>query len=195
MGMKLVLATANPNKAREIREILEDRVSLIPRPQDVPSPMENGGTLLVNARLKAAAVSCATALPALADDTGFEIEALHGRPGVDAAYFAGPRATSAENCEKAIASLRGFPRPEQRRAWLRTVALMRWPSGEERWHEGACEGIVATAPAGDARFGYDSVFIPVEGDGRTFAELQRYEKHRLSHRRRAFVGLVTQLGI
>jgi len=68
--MKLVLATANPNKAREIREIVQDRVSLIPRPQDVPSPVENGGTLLVNARLKAAAVSCATALPALADDTG-----------------------------------------------------------------------------------------------------------------------------
>jgi XTP/dITP diphosphohydrolase len=191
--MELVLATANTNKVREISEILGEGFKLIPRPDGVPEPIENGESLTANARLKSRAIAEATGLPAVGDDTGFEIDALDGQPGVDGAYFAGPNATHAENCAKVIACLEHVSRASERSARYRTVALVSWPDGEELLHEATCEGTVPPAVTGDGGFGFDSVFVPDEGDGRTFAQMTREEKGRISHRRKAFGGLRQKL--
>jgi XTP/dITP diphosphohydrolase len=192
---RFVLATANPDKAAEIIEILGGCVELQPRPAGVAEVDETGVTLEDNARLKAQALVAATGLPAVADDTGLEVEALGGAPGVRSARFAGEDATYAENVAKLLASLAGVP-GRQRRARFRTVALAAWPDGREIAVDGEVEGTIAEAPRGRGGFGYDSVFIPDEGDGRTFAELvdeSPSAKHRLSHRGRAFTALAARL--
>jgi XTP/dITP diphosphohydrolase len=191
-----VLATANPDKAAEIADILGGHVELRPRPVDVAEVEETGATLEDNARLKAQALVVATGLPAVADDTGLEVEALDGAPGVRSARFAGEHATYADNVAKLLHELQGVPGPA-RRARFRTVALAAWPDGREISVDGQVDGTIAEAPRGRGGFGYDSVFIPDEGDGRTFAELvdeSPSAKHRLSHRGRAFSALAATLG-
>jgi len=190
-----VLATANPDKAAEITEILGDGVVLRPRPAEVAEVDETGETLEDNARLKAEALVAATGLPAVADDTGLEVEALGGAPGVRSARFAGEHATYADNVGKLLEELGGVAGPA-RRAVFRTVALAAWPDGREIAVDGQVAGTIADAPRGHGGFGYDSVFVPDEGDGRTFAELvdeSPSAKHRLSHRGRAFVALAARL--
>jgi XTP/dITP diphosphohydrolase len=190
-----VLATANPDKAAEITAILGDAVDLSPRPASVPDVDETGATLEANARLKARAVVAATGLPAVADDTGLEVEGLGGAPGVYSSRFAGPRATYADNVAKLLAELEGAS-GRDRRARFRTVALAAWPDGREIVVEGRVEGAIADSPRGRGGFGYDPVFVPDEGDGRTFAELadeSPQAKHRLSHRGRAFAALAARL--
>ena len=183
--MKLVLASANPDKVREIRELLAG-LDVEPRPEDLPDVDETGETLEDNARLKAVAVMEATGLPAVADDTGLEVVALGGAPGVRTARFAGEKATYADNVAKMLDVLTGV---EDRRARFRTVALARFPDGREVLAEGAVDGVIADEPRGSEGFGYDPLFVPVEGDGRTFAEMTADEKHELSHRGRAFRAL------
>ena len=124
-----VLATANPDKAREIGEILGPDVALVPRPDSVPDVEETGATLLDNARLKARVLVAATGRPAIADDTGLEVDALDGAPGVRSARYAGEGATYAANVAKLLDALAavGARQPEQRRARFRTVALAAWP--------------------------------------------------------------------
>jgi XTP/dITP diphosphohydrolase len=187
---EVVLASANPDKAREIREILAESVelTLCPRPEGVPEVEETGETLLENARLKAAALAEATGTAAVADDTGLEVEALDGAPGVRSARFSGEHATYASNVALLLASLDGVP-AARRAARFRTVALLRFPGGAEVWSEGVVDGRIAEASRGDQGFGYDPVFVPDEGDGRTFAEMSAEEKHALSHRGRAFRAL------
>jgi XTP/dITP diphosphohydrolase len=180
--MRLVLASANPDKAREIAEILADH-QLEPRPAGVPDVEETGATLEENARLKAVALVEATGTAAVADDTGLEVSALDGAPGVYSARYAGEGATYADNVAKLVAALDGAA---DRRARFRTVALARFPDGSEVVAEGVVEGTIIDAPRGDAGFGYDPVFVPDEGDGRTFAEMTPEEKHAVSHRGRAF---------
>jgi XTP/dITP diphosphohydrolase len=148
--------------------------------------------LLENARLKAAAIAAATGEAAVADDTGLLVDALDGAPGVWSARFAGEGATYADNVAKLLNQLDGVG-PERRTARFETVALVRWPDGREVASTGAVEGLIATAPRGDGGFGYDPVFVPREGDGRTFAELRPEEKHALSHRGRAFRALAAEL--
>jgi len=129
VSLVLVLASANPDKAAEIRAILREvlpEVELHPRPSGVDEVEEDGDTLEDNARLKAVAISAATGMAAVADDTGLEVAALGGAPGVSTARFAGPRATYADNVAKLLAVLDGV---EDRRARFRTVALVRWPDG------------------------------------------------------------------
>jgi XTP/dITP diphosphohydrolase len=186
-----VLATANPDKAREIHQILGPAVPLIPRPLSVADVEETGATLLDNARLKARALVAATGSPAVADDTGLEVDALDGAPGVMSARYAGEGATYADNVAKLLGQLAaaGAGRSEQRRGRFRTVALAAWPDGRELAAEGVVEGVIADAPRGAEGFGYDPVFIAAEGDGRTFAEMSSEEKHHLSHRGRAFRAL------
>lgn len=191
-----VLASANPDKAREITEILAPEVALSPRPADVPDVEETGQTLLDNARLKARAIAEASGQPAIADDTGLEVAALGGAPGVRSARFAGEDASYADNVAKLLEALRG-KEGEARRARFRTVAIAMWPDGREVVAEGAVNGTIAESPRGDGGFGYDPVFVPDEGDGRTFAEMVADDpssKHRLSHRGRAFRGLAVALG-
>ena len=193
--MRLVLASANPDKAAEIAAILSAAVpglDLVPRPADLPDVDETGVTLLENARLKAEAIATATGEPAVADDTGLLVDALDGAPGVYSARFAGVGATYADNVAKLLEELDGVE-PERRTARFETVALVRWPDGREVSATGAVDGVIATGARGTAGFGYDPIFVALEADGRTFAELSPEEKHALSHRGRAFRALAAQL--
>jgi XTP/dITP diphosphohydrolase len=194
--LELVLATANPDKAREIGDILGDpaTVHLLPRPAEVEEVEETGETLVDNARLKAVALAAATGRPAVADDTGLEVDALDGAPGVYSARYAGPGATYADNVHRLLEELAALPDGGgDRRARFKTVALVAFPDGQEIWSEGVVEGSIASESRGDEGFGYDPVFVPDEGGGRTFSEMASEEKHALSHRGRAFRGLAVLL--
>jgi XTP/dITP diphosphohydrolase len=188
---RFVLATANEDKAREIRDILGPSADLLPRPATVPDVEETGETLLDNARLKAWALVTATGEAAIADDTGLEVEALGGAPGVYSSRYAGEGASYAANVAKLVQALSGVK--GSRRARFRTVAVAAWPDGQEVMAEGLVEGVIAGAARGDGGFGYDPVFVPTDGDGRTFAEMDPIEKHQLSHRGRAFRALAGRL--
>ncbi len=193
--MRLVLASANPDKAVEMAEVLGTvglDIELVPRPHDVPDVVEDAPDLEGNARLKARALADATGEAAVADDTGLEVDALDGAPGVYSARFAGERVTYADNVAKLLRLLDGVP-AGRRTARFRTVALARFPDGTEQMGHGVCEGMIAEAPRGAAGFGYDAVFVPVEGDGRTFAEMAPAEKHAVSHRGRSLRALATHL--
>ncbi|HXY93352.1 MAG TPA: RdgB/HAM1 family non-canonical purine NTP pyrophosphatase [Acidimicrobiia bacterium] len=195
--LRLVLATANPDKAREIAEVLGAsglEVDLVPRPRDVVDVEETGVTLEDNARLKAVALCDATGLPAVADDTGLEVDALGGAPGVRSARFAGEDATYADNVAKLLEHLRGVP-AGRRAARFATVAIARFPDGREVAAFGTVDGTIAEVARGAEGFGYDPVFVPDEGDGRTFAEMSPAEKHDLSHRGRAFRTLADGLRV
>ncbi len=187
--MKFVLASANKDKAAEIAAIL-DEFELLPRPNDVPDVEETDDTLEGNARLKAFALVNATGLPAIADDTGLEVDELDGAPGVYSARYAGEHATYADNVRKLYEAMIGA---STRTARFRTVALAGFPDGSEVIGHGVVEGVIAADPRGDAGFGYDPLFIPSGGDGRTFAEMTRAEKQAVSHRGRAFRALAAGL--
>ena len=153
---------------------------------------ESGSTLEANARIKAEALRDALGLLAIADDTGLEVDALDGEPGVRSARFAGEHATDADNKAlllQRLAALDGRPRT----ARFATVALAAGPEGREVAARGVVEGTIATAERGTGGFGYDPLFVPVEGDGRTFAEMASAEKHAISHRGRAFRALAAAL--
>jgi hypothetical protein len=194
-----VLATANPNKAREIREIFaacELGIELVERPPGVGEVEETEDTLLGNARLKARALVQATGMPAIAEDTGIEVEALAGAPGVRSARYAGEPSDEEANVDKVLAELGTRVGPEQRRARFVTVAVAMWPDGRETSAEGTVEGWIAGERRGRGGFGYDPVFVPFESDGRTFGELAEASpeaKNALSHRGRAFRALASGL--
>jgi XTP/dITP diphosphohydrolase len=192
LSLDLVLASANSDKVAEIAAILGDGVDLRPRPPGLADVVEDADTLEGNARLKAVAVCEAAGAGAVADDTGLEVDALGGAPGVHTARFAGEDATSADNVAKVLADLVGVPEGE-RGARFRTVALVRFPDGAEVVAEGVVEGAISTEARGDRGFGYDPVFVPADGDGRTFAEMSADEKHAVSHRGRAFRALAELL--
>jgi len=194
----LVLATANPDKAAEIEailaEVLDDAVELLPRPPGASAVEETGESLEDNARLKAVALVAATAEAAIADDTGLEVAALGGAPGTRTARFAGEDATYADNVAKLLSDLEG---ETDRRARFRTVVVCLFPDGREIIGEGVVDGVILSAPRGQGGFGYDPVFAPEGGGGRSFAEMTPDEKHRLSHRGsalRAFAACLTQPG-
>lgn len=197
--LRLVLATANRDKADEILAILSaelgDAVELLARPGHVAEVEETGETLEENARLKAVALLDATGIASVADDTGLEVEALGGAPGVRSSRYAGEHAGYAENVAKLLDSLAaaGAGRPDERRARFRTVAVVRFPGGREVVADGSVEGTIALEAKGTSGFGYDPVFVPDGGDGRTFAEMSPAEKHARSHRGRAFRALAVGL--
>ena len=193
------LATTNANKAREIREILATAgldVELLDRPDSAAEVEETEATLLGNARLKAASLVRETGMAAIAEDTGIEVEALGGAPGVRSARFAGEPPDEQANVDKVLAELAGRHGPEQRRARFVTVAVAMWPDGTEVSAEGVVDGWIAEQRRGNGGFGYDPVFIPLELDGRTFGEIAEESpdaKHALSHRGRAFRALGEKL--
>lgn len=190
--LRLVCASANPDKAREIAEILGPDVELLPRPADVADVVEDGETLLDNARLKARALCEATGTAAVADDTGLEVDALGGDPGVRSARYAGDDATYADNVAKLLRELA----PHEglaRTARFRTVAVVAFPDGREVVAEGIADGHITGEPRGEGGFGYDPVFVPDDGDGQTFAEMDADAKHAVSHRGRAFRALAERL--
>jgi XTP/dITP diphosphohydrolase len=195
--MRFVLATANPDKAREIHDVVAATrlpIELINRPDDVVPVDEDGETLEDNARLKARSVRDATGEAAIADDTGLEVDALAGAPGVRSARFAGEHAADHDNVALLLERLRGVP-IEGRRARFVTVAVASFPDGRELAAIGTVEGTIAAEPRGRGGFGYDSVFMADTGDGRTFAEMTPDEKHACSHRGQAFRNLAEGLAI
>ena len=189
---QFVAATANPHKLAEIAAILGASVELLPRPSDLGEVVEDGDTLEANARLKATAVCKHTGQPAVADDTGLEVVALGGAPGVRSARFAGEHSDDADNRVRLLAELEEVA---DRSARFRTVAVVVYPDGTEHQADGVIVGTISTAPRGLGGFGYDPLFIPDEGDGRTFAEMSAEEKNAVSHRGRAFRALAAKLGL
>ncbi len=165
---------------------------ILPRPADLGDVVEDADTLEGNARLKARAVGDHTGRPAVADDTGLEVDALDGAPGVHSARYAGPDGDSAANLAKLLAALDGVD-DAARTARFRTVALVAWPDGSETVATGVVEGHIARVPAGDGGFGYDPVFVPVDGGGLSFAEMSDAAKNAISHRGRAFRALAVGL--
>lgn len=191
MSERVILATANQDKVVEIQAILS-AVRLEARPVDVPDVEESGETLDDNARLKAVAIVEATGNAAVADDTGLEVDALDGAPGVRTGRYAGENATYQQNVDKLLAALDAVE-DGRRTARFRTVALLRRPDGSEVRVEGVVEGRIAREPVGGG-WGYDPVFVPLEGDGRSFGEMTADEKNAISHRGRAFRALASELG-
>jgi XTP/dITP diphosphohydrolase len=193
--VKVVLATRNRGKLRELRPLLADLQLELCTIDDVAPDAElreDGVTFVENALAKARQAARATGLPAIADDSGLEVDALDGAPGVYSARYAGPGADDDSNNAKLLEALRGVP-PAQRRARFRCVAVFVDPARAlELVRDGACEGEVLEAPRGQDGFGYDPLFF-VPTVGRTMAELPLEEKNRLSHRAAAFRALAAAL--
>lgn len=194
---RLVLATGNPGKADELRALLEEwgAVEALDL-RSFPSillPDETASSYEGNAVLKARAVAVATALPALADDSGLEVDALGGEPGVRSARWAGPRATDAERIAKLLGALAGVP-AAARGARFRCVVALAWPDGRLETAEGSCDGRIGSLPEGRGGFGFDPVFIAAE-IGRSLGRATPVEKRRISHRGRAMRLLGARLRV
>ncbi len=192
-GAPVVLASANPKKVAELRELLAGHLAVVARPPEVPEVIEDADTFLGNARLKAAALLAATGLAALADDSGLEVEALGGAPGVHSARFAGPDASDDDNVDLLLAELADRAEPAQRRARFRCVIVLQRRDGSELVAEGRADGWIAPARQGTGGFGYDPVFVPDDGDGSSYGEMAPADKHAISHRGRALAALLAQL--
>jgi XTP/dITP diphosphohydrolase len=188
--MQLIFATNNQNKAAEIRAVLPPSFSVLTLKEagitiDIPEPYD---TLEQNAATKAQTIFRLTGLDCFSEDTGLEVAALRGEPGVRSARYAGKSADPAKNTEKLLQNLKGV---SDRRARFRTVICLLL-QGEEHYFEGVCEGAVAEVPSGGGGFGYDPVFIP-NGAAITFAQMTIAQKSSFSHRAKAVNGLVSFL--
>ena len=180
--MKLVLASRNPHKVRELAALLPGH-ELVPLPDHVELPPETGETFVENARGKARAVANATGMPAIGEDSGIEAAALGGRPGVRSARYAGEGATDEQNLDKLLHEV---PADGDRRVAYVCALVHATPDGTEHRFYGRCTGVLAGEPRGSGGFGYDPAFIPDDyDDGRTMAELEPEQKHAISHRGRA----------
>lgn len=184
--MRLVCASANPKKVEELLRMLPSWVQMLPRPSGIPHVEETAPTLEGNATIKAVEIAHAAGEWALADDTGLLVDALDGEPGVRSARFAGDDAIDAANRELLLMRLSGIA---NRRAHFKTVLAVVHPSGEMHFVSGECAGTIAQEERGSNGFGYDSLFIPDDGDGRTFAEMSASEKDAMSHRGKALQEL------
>jgi XTP/dITP diphosphohydrolase len=187
---EIVLATRNLDKGRELGELLGGlglRIRTLDDFPSAPEVEEDGTTCETNAIKKAREIARATGVPAVADDTGLEVDALEGRPGVYAARYAGEHATYEENCRKLLLELGGVPRPKRTARFL-TVAAIAFPSGEIHVTQGSLEGLITEQPVGDRGFGYDPVFLVPEFD-KTLAQMTAEEKNRMSHRAKAFAQM------
>ncbi len=190
--MRLCFASNNAHKLDEIRPLLPAGLELLSLAdigchEELP---ETQPTLEGNARQKAQYVWDHYGVACFADDTGLEVEALGGEPGVYSARYAGPQREAADNVAKLLRELGDEP---NRQARFRTVIALVLSASDVREFSGEVPGTIAAAPSGERGFGYDPVFIPSEGDGRTFAAMTLAEKNQLSHRARAVAGLVAQL--
>lgn len=195
MLIKLLLATRNAGKISELAVLLRDpELELLDlRAFSKPAPHipETAGTYWENAYLKARGLAAWSGLPSLADDSGLEVDALGGDPGVHSANFAGPQATDADNVGALLARLKGVP-PEGRTARFRCVLVVVRPDGDSITAEGTCEGTILEEPRGTGGFGYDPIFY-LPPRAKSFAELSTEEKNRFSHRARAVAQLKPKL--
>ena len=184
--MRIVCASANPHKVEELARLLPSWVELVARPSDIGDIDEDAPTLEGNAIIKAVEIANHASEWAISDDTGLEVEALNGAPGVRSARFAGDHATDSENRALLLAKLDGVM---NRSARFRTVVALVSSKGDIHFVGGECVGTIAESERGDSGFGYDSLFIPADGDGRTFAEMNGPEKDAVSHRGRALAQI------
>jgi XTP/dITP diphosphohydrolase len=190
---RIVVATRNPHKLRELAEILEG-IPLEPLPEGVQLPPEDAATFAGNAAIKARAAREATGLPAIGDDSGIEVAALDGRPGVRSARYAGEGASDEENLAQLLREV--GPLEDRRAAYVCWIAFAA-SDAEPELFEGRCEGTLIDEPRGSGGFGYDPAFVPADTgprDERTMAELSPEEKHAISHRGRAARRLAQALG-
>lgn len=191
-GAKLVVATHNPGKARELAEILENRFALVTAGElGLPEPDETETTFVGNALLKARAASEASGLVALADDSGLSVTALDGAPGIFSARWAGPEKDFGAAMEKVRVRLDEVEATDFS-AWFTCALAVAWPSGPAVVVEGRLDGALSFPPRGDRGFGYDPIFMPAGGD-RTFGELEPSVKDAMSHRALAFAKLKAAL--
>ncbi|MEX0767004.1 MAG: RdgB/HAM1 family non-canonical purine NTP pyrophosphatase [Microthrixaceae bacterium] len=202
---RLVLASANPKKVAELSATFRSLgvtatsglpVELLPRPDSVAEVIEDADSFIGNARLKAVALALATNEVALADDSGLVVDSLGGAPGVYSARYAGPQASDQANLQKLLSELGLLAQsasPVSRAAQFCCVIVLRWPDGFELSATGFVSGHICEQPQGSAGFGYDPVFVPDLGDGRTFAQMSPEEKQKISHRGQALRGLAAQL--
>ena len=189
--VKLLVATNNLGKVREYEELLAGLPFEVTFPAQEGIALEveeSGATFEENARLKALAYARASGLPTLADDSGLEVDALGGAPGVRSARYAGPGASDVDRYQKLLDALAGVPE-DQRTARFCCVVALAWPDGTVHTAEGRCEGQIGWAPRGEHGFGYDPVFIVDGFGGLTMAELEPEVKNRISHRARAVQNL------
>jgi len=188
---RIAIASHNTHKLREIGRICADWpvewLTVENHEGPWPDVEETGSTYLENALLKARAGAAALGEPALADDSGIEVDALGGRPGPRSARFAGEDATDQQNLDELIRALKGIP-GSGRTARYRCLAVLAFPDGREVHAEGTCEGTLVGKPRGSQGFGYDPIFVP-EGRGETMAQITDEEKDRISHRGRALRAL------
>ncbi len=189
---RIAIATRNPHKLRELGRICADWPVAWRTVRDegtaaFPEVEETGATYLDNALLKARATAAALAIPAMADDSGIEVDALGGAPGPRSARLAGEDATDQLNLRELLRALKGVP-TGGRTARYRCVAVLAMPGGAEVHAEGTCDGVLVGSPRGDRGFGYDPIFVPAGWDA-TMAELSDQQKDRISHRGRAFRAL------
>jgi XTP/dITP diphosphohydrolase len=182
---RLLLATGNPHKAAEVQHVLGDRWQVVGCDTGVE---ETGSTFEENALIKARALAAASGELAVADDSGIEIDHLDGEPGIRSARWTAEQ----DWIPKVLRELDGVTGPRRSCRYVCAAAAV-WPDGREVVVRGVVEGVVADAPRGDGGFGYDPIVVPVEGDGRTFAEMPPDEKHAISHRARAFRALAERL--
>ncbi len=188
--MRLVLASRNAHKLRELSLLLAPH-ELVPLPESVELPPEDGATFAENALVKARTAAAATGMPAVADDSGIEAAALGGAPGIYSARYAGERASDEDNLAKLLREVP--PSGDLRVAYACALALVE-PGGGERVVEGRCSGALTHAPRGEGGFGYDPAVVPDDySDGRTMAELTAAEKDAISHRGRAARALLELL--
>jgi XTP/dITP diphosphohydrolase len=180
--MRIVCASANPHKVEELARLLPSWVDLVARPSDIGDIDEDAPTLEGNAIIKAVEIANHASEWAISDDTGLEVEASNGAPGVRSARFAGEQAPDADNRALLLAKLDGVT---NRSARFRTVVALVSSKGDIHFVGGECRGTIAESERGDSGFGYDALFIPTDGDGRTFAEMTGAEKDAVSHRGRA----------
>lgn len=189
---RVIVATGNRGKLDEIRTALDfpgwEFVTAAELGADTLEVEETGDTFADNARLKAHAYHQAFGLAALADDSGLEVDALGGRPGVYSSRYAGPDATDSENNAKLLGALEGVPAGE-RGARFRSVIVLVAEDGTETIAGGACEGTIGFEGRGTGGFGYDPLFLPEAAPGRTMAELDRAQKNAISHRGAALRAL------
>ena len=191
--MTFAMATHNAHKLEELARILRP-LGVQVTPAEYREVEETGGTFAENARLKAQAACRDTGLPAIADDSGLEVDALGGAPGVYSARYAGEHATDAQRIEKLLREMETVPE-EKRTARFVSAICCAFPDGRTLETEGVCEGSVARAPSGAGGFGYDPVFCV---GGKTYAEMSAEEKDAVSHRGkalRAFAALLQESGV
>ncbi len=188
---RLAIASRNPHKLREIGRICADWpvawLTVDDHQAPWPAVEETEETFLGNAMLKAHATARALGVPALADDSGIEVDALGGAPGPRSARYAGARATDEQNLQALLRAVAGVP-ASGRTARYRCVAAIAWPDGSAQHAEGVCEGALVSKRRGERGFGYDPIFVPAGWD-ETMAELTDEQKDRISHRGRAFRAL------